>query len=373
MPRPRRRARIEALDQLGGREAPRRGAPRPSDAASSSRTSAADWPSAARSASVTAPWRLASRAPSGPSTSGTWAWRGAASPSRAPSHSWRGVESSRSAPRTTSLDALVGVVDDHGEVVGEGAVVAAHDEVVDDALDAPGEAVVEGHARRVGATRSAGGRPRASRSARCAAVRRAAGARVGALGQRAVRRRRGLADLGARAAARVEEAVGVAGARAPPRRARRARTGARPAPSQSRPSARRSASWLGLDARAARGRVSRSSMRSRKRASWLRAKSQASSAVRRLPRCSVPVGEGAKRPSAVTTRLCRVASRGRWPTTTPPPPSRPRGRARPAGARGGSSRAWGARPRPSRARGVRARGQVMPGHDAQAARRAGGR
>ena len=41
-------------------------------------------------------------------------------------------------------------------------------------------------------------------------------------------------------------------------------------------------------------------MRIRKRASWLRANSQASSAVRRLPRCSVPVGEGAKRPSAVT-------------------------------------------------------------------------
>src|SRR5919202_5886333 len=43
-------------------------------------------------------------------------------------------------------------------------------------------------------------------------------------------------------------------------------------------------------------------MRTRKRASWLRAKSHASSAVRRLPRCSVPVGLGAKRPSEPLTR-----------------------------------------------------------------------
>ena len=130
------------------------------------------WPSAARSASVTAPWRLARRSPSGPSMSATWAWRGAGSPSRAPSHSWRGVESSRSAPRTTSPHALVGVVDHHGEVVGEGAVVAAHDEVVDDALEAPGEAVLEGDARRVGADAQRGRAPAASRSARCAAVSR---------------------------------------------------------------------------------------------------------------------------------------------------------------------------------------------------------
>src|SRR4051794_30214292 len=101
-------------------------------------------------------------------------------------------------------------------------------------------------------------------------------------------------------------------------------------------------------------------MRTRYRASWLRANSQATSAVRRLPTCSVPVGEGAKRPSAVTTRLCRVASSGRWPTTTPPLPSRPRGRARPAAARGASSRASADRPRRSRARGARAPGTSSP-------------
>src|SRR3954452_4116600 len=101
-------------------------------------------------------------------------------------------------------------------------------------------------------------------------------------------------------------------------------------------------------------------MRTRWRASWLRANSQATSAVRRLPTCSVPVGEGAKRPSAVTTRLCRVASFGRWPTTTPPLPSRPRGRARRAAAPGASSRAWADRPRRSRARGVRAAARSYP-------------
>src|SRR4051812_9800270 len=78
------------------------GSARPTEAASSERTSAASWPSGARSAGVTAPWRLARRSPSGPSMRGTWAWRGAGRPSRAPSHSWRGVESRRSAPRTTS-------------------------------------------------------------------------------------------------------------------------------------------------------------------------------------------------------------------------------------------------------------------------------
>src|SRR3954452_12926170 len=101
-------------------------------------------------------------------------------------------------------------------------------------------------------------------------------------------------------------------------------------------------------------------MRTRWRASWLRANSQATSAVRRLPTCSVPVGERAKRPSAVTTRLCRVASFGRWPTTTPPLPSSPGGHARRAAAPGASSRAWADRPRRSPARGVRAAARSYP-------------
>ena len=57
--------------------------------------------------------------------------------------------------------ALLGVVDDDGQVVGERPVVAAHHEVVDDALHGPGDAVLEGHPRGVGADsqrrRAAGG------------------------------------------------------------------------------------------------------------------------------------------------------------------------------------------------------------------------
>src|SRR4051794_18232070 len=45
----------------------------PTERSSCARTSAGESPSAARSASVTAPWRLARRAPSGPSMSGTCA------------------------------------------------------------------------------------------------------------------------------------------------------------------------------------------------------------------------------------------------------------------------------------------------------------
>ncbi len=48
-------------------------------------------------------------------------------------------------------DALVGVVDGHREVVGEGAVVAAHDEVVDGARLGAGQPVGEGHRCFLGA------------------------------------------------------------------------------------------------------------------------------------------------------------------------------------------------------------------------------
>src|SRR4051794_16654167 len=46
---------------------------RPTERSSDARTSAGVSPSARRSSRVTAPWRLASRAPSAPSISGTWA------------------------------------------------------------------------------------------------------------------------------------------------------------------------------------------------------------------------------------------------------------------------------------------------------------
>ena len=69
-------------------------------------------------------------------------------------------------------DPLRGVVDDDGEVVGVDAVVAAHDEVVDDAGDLPGEPVGEADARRVGADAQRRRAAAASRSARSAAVSR---------------------------------------------------------------------------------------------------------------------------------------------------------------------------------------------------------
>src|SRR4051794_13039104 len=61
------------------------GAARQTVRARYARTSRASSPIAGRSASVPAQWRLASRAPSGPSMSGTWAWRGAGTPRRSPS------------------------------------------------------------------------------------------------------------------------------------------------------------------------------------------------------------------------------------------------------------------------------------------------
>src|SRR3954449_6410602 len=54
----------------------------PTERSRPARTSAGDSPGARRSSSVTAPWRLASRAPSAPRTSGTCAYEGSGSPSR---------------------------------------------------------------------------------------------------------------------------------------------------------------------------------------------------------------------------------------------------------------------------------------------------
>ena len=59
---------------------------------------AASSPSAA---SVTAPCRFASRLPSGPSTSGTWAYSGSGRPSSRCRCNCRGVDEARSSPRTT--------------------------------------------------------------------------------------------------------------------------------------------------------------------------------------------------------------------------------------------------------------------------------
>ena len=106
------------------------------------------------------------------------------------------------------LDALGGVVDHDREVVGDRPVVAAHHEVVDHALDVAVQAVGEADALAVGAY------PQGRRSRRPPRLplglrEPQAGAGIVAFGQRAVRRRRRLADLGPRAEALVQAPAGA--------------------------------------------------------------------------------------------------------------------------------------------------------------------
>jgi hypothetical protein len=101
------------------------------------------------------------------------------------------------------------VVDDDREVVGPVAVGASQHEVVDDRGDRPAQLVVDGDPRGAGPHAQRG---RASGALALGALRGVevpAGPRVGALGAGAVRRARGLADLRARAPARVHERAGV--------------------------------------------------------------------------------------------------------------------------------------------------------------------
>jgi hypothetical protein len=202
-------------------------------------------------------------------------------------------------PADDLLDALGVVVDDHGEVVGGGPVVAPDDQVVDDLLDRPEQAVDEVDPRGAGAQPQGRRAPFALALGALGRGERSAGSGVGALGQRAVRRRRRLAHLAAGAETGIEQAFRVEIAVAPAYASSRSdcvTTGG----SQSTPSAARSASCCSASPGRTRPR-SRSSTRIRNAEPALRAKSQASSAVRRLPRCSVPVGEGAYRPITPAT------------------------------------------------------------------------
>src|SRR5215204_2267655 len=102
---------------------------RPSEWAIQARACSGPSPRTARSDRVTAPWRLARRCPVGPSTSGTWAYRGSAKPSSRASRIWRGVDRKIRTPNHLAYP-LRGIIDHNGELVGRSAVVAAHDEVV---------------------------------------------------------------------------------------------------------------------------------------------------------------------------------------------------------------------------------------------------
>src|SRR4051794_11569312 len=139
-------------------------------------------------------------------------------------------------------------------------------------------------------TRSAGRRPAASKAARSAALssRHVPGYAPS-----------GSAPCGADAASRISARVqkqGYVSSRPRASSYRPTRSDWRTTgPSQSTPTARRSASCRSSTPGRTRP-VSRSSTRIRKRPPDERAKSQASSAVRRFPRWRSPVGGGAKRP-----------------------------------------------------------------------------
>ena len=162
--------------------------------------------------------------------------------------------------------------------------------------------------------RSAGGRPLGAASRR---ARRRTGAgtcpgrRPRAAGRAAPRRRRG-----SRRACRSTRTRGRAPAapRSPPRSEPTRADWNTTSPSQSSPIAARSASCSLRRRRAARGRRRGPPSARGSGAPAERANSHASSAVRRLPRWSVPVGLGAKRPSALTRENGSVsaisASRG---------------------------------------------------------------
>ena len=285
----------EARDELVQRAAARPARPARRDAASSARTSSGRLAERGAVGQRDGAVALGQARAVGPEHQRHVGVAGrAAARGRAPSQSWRGVESSRSAPRTTSPIALVGVVDDDREVVGA-------------------------RRRRCGAPRSRRRRPRraprrgpSKRDARRAGAhaqrRRAArGLALGALGRRQVAAGAGVGALGQRRRAGAEAASRISAPRAPAgvERARRPRGG------RSRRVVERAAlgladdravpveaergevgELLGLEARAATRPVSRSSTRTRKRAPAARANSQASSAVRRLPRCSAGGGGG---------------------------------------------------------------------------------
>ena len=143
------------------------GAARPTEAASIPRTCSGDSPSATRSRERDRAVALGEPLAAGAEQQRHVRVAGPleAEPALEPQLPRRGVEQVGAADDLA--DALVGVVDHHGEVVRERAVVAADHEVVDDAFDRPAEAVdhaLDGAARRGRAARAAGRTPRAARS-----------------------------------------------------------------------------------------------------------------------------------------------------------------------------------------------------------------
>ena len=214
-------------------------------------------------------------------------------------------------------DPLRGVVHDNREVVRERPVVAPHDEVIHHARVGTQDPVLELHNDTARIDPQSG---HASGCQKCGArIRRQAPACPRVDADRSVRRRSALADLRPRAEALVH--------RQPFQRRlvqlnpRRLRNDI-PVPVQSD---RREIRKLLVDERrphAAHVQVLDPHQKPRPAE---RANSQASSAVRRLPRCSTPVGEGAKRPSDLkrqesATSASSGASASRWEYSNSTPP-----------------------------------------------------
>ena len=283
------------------------------------------------SRSVTSPCRFASRAPSGPTPAARAHTTARADQAPAPATAaagWSrpGAEPARPrrcpAPRRPPTTA---------EVVGVRAIATAYDEVVDDALDPPQQPVRERNRSALGAHPQRRQTPGGPLLRQLRSRQPQARPRIGALRKRPVRRTRRLADLGTGTMTFVQ---------APFASQRLQRIEYDPirsdwnstAPSQSNPSAAISASCCPatpartparVDPPSGPGTASPPSGRT----------ATPSSAVRRFPRCSVPVGLGAKRPSltprTATSRRPRPARRvrSRWrtairrrPATRPRPP-----------------------------------------------------
>ena len=145
--------------------------PSPSILASASTSAAGSTPAARCSRSVVPASRLASRVPSGASTSGTWAYRGGVAAEELGEQHLARRRSQQVGAAHDLGDAHGEVVDDHGELVGEGAVAPAEHEVTDRRRRRPGSRDPGARRRPRSPVRAPGGGPPAVAATLAAASR----------------------------------------------------------------------------------------------------------------------------------------------------------------------------------------------------------